>query len=285
MSRPLRIEYPGALYHVMARGNARQPIFLDRTDRLRILRVFDHVRDRFRVVFHGHCLMDNHYHLVLETPEGNLSRAMRQLNGVYSQSFNRRHDRVGHLFQGRYKSVLVEKDNHLLELARYVVLNPVREGLVERPEDWEWSSYRATVGLAPCPTFLTIDDLLGFFGSNRSTARRRFRTFIEQSIESGAGCEPPSPPVLGSKAFAEASRRLAPRISDSSEIPMRERHFTRPSLEEMFGVFVSRSDRNRLIVEAHCSHGYSMKEIADASGLHRSTISRIVGSAGSGVRS
>ncbi len=125
MARPLRIEFPGALYHITARGNAQQDIFVDDEDRLLFLSVLERVVSRFHLLLHAYCLMDNHYHLVLETPQANLSQAVRQLNGVYTQAFNRRHGKVGHVLQGRFKAILVGRDSYLLELCRYVALNPV----------------------------------------------------------------------------------------------------------------------------------------------------------------
>lgn len=146
MSRPLRVEFPGAVYHVTSRGDGLEAIYLDDTDRHRFLEVVGHVLDRFAWHYHAYCLMDNYYHLLLETPEANLARGMRQLNGLYTQRFNRRHGRVGHAFQGRYTAIVVQKDGHLLELCRYVVLNPVRAGLVKTVRAWPWSSYRVTAG-------------------------------------------------------------------------------------------------------------------------------------------
>ena len=140
MARPLRIEFPGALYHVTARGNARADIYLSDGDRAAFLALLARTLDRFGWLCHAYCVMSNHYHLLIETPRANLSRGMRHLNGVYTQSFNRIHGRVGHVFQGRYKAILVEQDAHLLELCRYVVLNPVRARLVARAGDWRWSS-------------------------------------------------------------------------------------------------------------------------------------------------
>ncbi len=154
MARPLRIEYPGALYHITSRGNARADIFDDNPDREKFLSILGVVVRKYRWICHGYCLMDNHYHLLVETPESNLCRGMRQINGLYTQGFNRRHGRVGHLFQGRYKSILVEKDSYLLQLSRYIVLNPVKAGMVKAPEDWEWSSYQSTAGLSTAPDFL-----------------------------------------------------------------------------------------------------------------------------------
>lgn len=157
MSRPLRIEFTGALYHATSRGDGREVIFLGDEDRYLFLDVLSEVVRGFNWAIHAYCLMDNHYHLLIETSEGNLSKGMRQLNGVYTQRFNRRHGRVGHVFQGRYKAILVQKESYLLELARYVVLNPVRARMVRTPDQWPWSSYRATAGLDPAPSWLMID--------------------------------------------------------------------------------------------------------------------------------
>ena len=156
MARPLRIEFSGAIYHVTSRGNARCAIYEDDEDRRAFLSALDRVMVRFHWICHAYCLMDNHYHLLIETPEGNLSQGMRQLNGVYTQGFNRRHNRVGHLFQGRFKAIVVDRDSYLLELCRYIVLNPVRAGEVSRPEEYRWSSYRATAGLSPGAGFLAL---------------------------------------------------------------------------------------------------------------------------------
>ena len=130
MARPLRLEYPGAVYHLTSRGNARQDIFAGDADREKFLSILAATVGRYKWLCHAYCLMDNHYHLLLETPDPNLSLGMRMLNGVYTQTFNRDHQRVGHVFQGRYKAVLVEKDAHLVELCRYIVLNPVAAGMV-----------------------------------------------------------------------------------------------------------------------------------------------------------
>jgi REP element-mobilizing transposase RayT len=157
MARPLRIEYPGAVYHVTSRGNARQDIAADDRDRSQFLATLAHVVDRYGWLCHAYCLMGNHYHLLLETPQPNLSLGMRQLNGRYTQTYNQRHGRVGHLFQGRFAAILVEKETHLLELCRYVVLNPVRAKLVPHPRLWMWSSYRATAGEVQAPQWLTTE--------------------------------------------------------------------------------------------------------------------------------
>ena len=151
MARPLRIEFEGALYHVMARGNARADIFLDDEDRQAFVDNLGRVCRRFDWRIWAWCQMSNHYHLLVETLRPTLSKGMREVNGVYTQGFNVRHGRVGHVLQGRYKSVLVEKDTHLVELSRYVVLNPVRAGMTETAGDWPWSGYRAVMGKAAAP--------------------------------------------------------------------------------------------------------------------------------------
>jgi hypothetical protein len=154
--------------------------------------------------------MDNHYHLLIETIDPTLSRGMRQLNGVYTQVFNRRHDRVGHVFQGRYKAILVEKEAYLLELSRYIVLNPVRAKIVKKPEEWEWSSYRATAGLREAPPFLTVDWILGQFASERRRAQRLYRKFVAGGIGRSPWNELKGQVYLGvrdsSKAFLSRGR-------------------------------------------------------------------------------
>ena len=171
MARPLRIELPGALYHVTSRGDGREDIYLGDADRRAFLTLLGEVCERFNWWGHAYCLMTNHCHLLVETPDGNLSKGMRQLNGVYTQSTNRRHGLVGHLFQGRFKAILVERDAYLLALARYVVLNPLRAGMVPAAGDWAWSSYRAMVGQASAPAWLETDWLLGQFGEERAGAQ------------------------------------------------------------------------------------------------------------------
>jgi REP-associated tyrosine transposase len=178
MSRPLRLQYPGAIYHVTARGNARQALVRDDSDRQRFVATVASMVAQYQVVCHAWVLMNNHYHLLLETPHANLSHALRHLNGVYTQAFNRRHRRVGHLFQGRYKAIVVEKEAYLLELCRYVVLNPVRAKMVTQPRAWKWSSYRATAGVDAAPPWLTVEWVLGQFARTRARAHRAYVQFV-----------------------------------------------------------------------------------------------------------
>ena len=159
MARPLRIEFPGAVYHVTSRGDRREDIFEDDVDRYALLDILGQGLARFNARVCSYCLMSNHYHFVLLTLDGNLSRLMRHINGVYTQTYNRRHGKVGHLFQGRFKAILVDRDQYLLEVCRYVELNPVRAHLTPNPGDWIWSSYLANVGHAPAPPWLDIHSL------------------------------------------------------------------------------------------------------------------------------
>jgi putative transposase len=205
MARPLRIEYDGALYHVTSRGNERKPIFKDDTDRKLFLDTLSQVTDRFHWLCHAYCLMDNHYHLVIETPDRNLSRGMRQLNGVYTQAFNRRRQRAGHLFQGRFKGILVQKDSHFLEVCRYVVLNPVRAKAVKYPREWPWSSYRATAGQSAIPSCLTVKEVLSHFGQRRSSAQEKYREYVSEGIGGAMIWEAlEAQSLLGLEGFAEA---------------------------------------------------------------------------------
>lgn len=173
MARPLRIEFAGALYHITSRGNARENIYQDDVDRTVFLALLNRACSRHYWLCHAYCLMSNHYHLLIETNAATLSKGMKYLNGTYTQQYNRRHQRVGHVFQGRFKAILVEKDSYLLELARYIVLNPVRAQMVRAAKDWPWSSYRATAGLTNPHECLTTDWILSGFGSNRVEAVQR----------------------------------------------------------------------------------------------------------------
>jgi len=227
LARPLRIEFPGAIYHVTSRGNAQASIFLDDIDRSTFLAVLELTMRRFNVICHAYCLMTNHFHLLLETPDANLSKAMRQFNSVYTQAFNRRHGRVGHVLQGRFKSIVVDRDAYLLELCRYIVLNPVRAGMVKEPDKYAWSSYRATAGLAKKPTFLAVDWILEQFGADRVQARKEYRLFVK------AGLDAESPwndlkgqCLLGDDPFLE--KRGAPQSLDRGSPLLSLRSFVRP---------------------------------------------------------
>ncbi len=183
MARPLRIQYPGAFYHVTARGNEQKDIFKSRRDREKFLSYLSSASSRYGAVVHCYCLMSNHYHLLLETPEGNLSQIMRHINGAYTTYFNIKRKRSGHLLQGRYKAILVEADEYALDLSRYIHLNPVKVGLVECPEQYDWSSYKAYIHSQTTTDWFRCDLILGMSGRSRSKARKNYRTFVENSLE------------------------------------------------------------------------------------------------------
>lgn len=275
MARPLRIQFEGALNHVTSRGNARQNIFLDDEDRVAFLETLAEAVSRFGWICHAYCLMSNHYHLLIETPDPNLSRGMQFLNGVYTQRFNRHHKRFGHVLQGRYKAILVERESHLLELARYVVLNPVRAKVVHSARDWQWSSYRATSGQADVPEFLHIDWLLSQFDLRRERAIRAYRQFVRQGrdIEIWEGLQAGS--LLGSEEFIERMRPRLLQIPVDPNVLRRERDAARPPLQAIFRNMSGRADRDVCIYNAVRIHHYKLQEVADLLGLHFSTISLI----------
>jgi REP element-mobilizing transposase RayT len=278
MSRPLRIEYPEALYHVTSRGNARRSIFKDDKDRWILLNLLEEVNDRYHWLCHAYCLMTNHYHLVIETPDGNLSKGMRQLNGMYTMRFNKRHRSVGHIFQGRYKAILVQKESHLLEVCRYVVLNPLRANRVEAPERWRWGSYRATAGVESAHPCLTTDWILGQFGTKRRTAEKRYRTFVMDGIRGHKIWEDvKGQSILGDEEFVSRLIDYARGYEEVKEIPKAQRYLNRPNLGEIFkNAIGEKRKRDRGIAEAVQRWGYSEKEVADYLGLHYSTVSKLI---------
>ena len=274
MARPLRITYPGAFYHITSRGNERKNIFKSQADREKFLSYLESATLRYDAVIHVYCLMSNHYHLLLETPDGNLSKGMRQLNGVYTQYINRSQRRVGHLFQGRYKGILVQKENYLLELARYIVLNPVRAQLVRSARDWPWSSYRATAGQSAGPNCLQTDWILAAFGKRKQQAIDGYKRFVAE------GKGQPSPwqelahqVYLGSEAFIEKVQSHLDLDKDLDEIPSSQKRPAARPLEEYQTKYKS---RNAAIFEAYRSGGYTLKDIGKHFGLHYSTVSGII---------
>ena len=274
MSRPLRIEFAGALYHVTSRGDGREDIYRDDVDREVFLDVLAEVCERFNWTVHAFCLMGNHYHLLLETPDGNLSKGMRQLNGVYTQRFNAKHRRVGHVFQGRYKAIIVQKETYLLELARYIVLNPVRARMVRSAKDWPWSSYRASAGLAECPEWLGIDWVRSAFSTKRTEAIEGYRAFVAKGRNQPAPWEKLKNQIcLGTDAFVASMLSKISASSDLSEVPLEQRR----AMPKPLVYFASRSgSRDEAIALAYESGGYGMKEIGDYFDLHYSRVSRII---------
>ena len=277
MTRPLRIEYAGALYHITSRGDRREDIYRDDDDREAWLATFAQVCARFNWRCHAWCLMDNHYHLVVETIEGNLAKGMRQLNGVFTQQFNRRHGLHGHLFQGRYKAILVERESYLLELTRYVVLNPLRARMVTDLGQWHWSSYRTMIGEAAKPRWLETDWLLSQFGRSKKSAMSHYKRFVLE----GAGLAPVWDDLkqqifLGSDIFIEQLQEihaLEKSQQDLTEVPQLQRRSHSKTLDWYQDHY---DNRDRAMAQAYLSGEFTMKAISTEFKVHYATVSRAV---------
>jgi REP element-mobilizing transposase RayT len=274
MARPLRIEYPSALYHVTSRGDRQEPIFDDDRDRTAFLNILGDVVSRFRWQCYAYCLMGNHYHLMIETPQGNLTKGMRQLNGVFTQWSNRRHQRSGHLFQGRYKAILVDRDSYFLELARYIVLNPVRAAMVKQPQQWAWSSYGAMAGKSTAPAWLTTEVLLGEFGKRRFRARRKYQQFVEEGMGGESIWKDLKGQIyLGDDDFVEQMRGKLGERDEDVNIPLVQQRAPAPMLS---AIRCRHSNRDEGIRAAYETGAYSYQEIAKHFKVHFTTVGRIV---------
>ena len=274
MARPLRIEFSGALYHITSRGDRREDIYRDSVDRQQWLEILGQVCDRFNWVVHGYCQMSNHYHLLSETVDGNLSRGMRQLNGIYTQTFNRRYHESGHLFQGRYKSILVQKESHLLELNRYVVLNPVRAKMVTKPEDWAWSSYNIMIGAGTEYRWLDVDWTLNQFGKHRTQAISAYRKFVME----GKGLPDPKREIkhqmfLGNDSFI--SRHIQ-KIEKTETLREVSKAHKRSVALTLFDYQRKYPLRDEAMAKAYLSGAYTMSEIGVHFKVHYMTVSRAV---------
>ena len=219
MARPLRIEYPGAMYHVTSRGNDGQVVFKSDRDRERFLSYLKQSKEKFKTIIHVYNLMSNHYHLEIETPEGNLSKVMQYINSSYTLYYNTKRRKKGHLFQGRYKAVLVDKDEYMKELSRYIHLNPVKAKMVERPEEYEWSSYRYYLNAKGKPDFLETDFILSCFDGDK----KKYKRFVEMGITEKVRDvlkEVRGGTILGSEEFIEEIKeKYLKGRKDSGDIP------------------------------------------------------------------
>lgn len=223
MARPLRVEYPGAFYHVMHRGNAGEDIFISRRDRERFLEYLANTVERFEIKIHTYCLMSNHYHLLVETPHPNLSQAIKWINVSYAAYFNRKRRRKGHLFQGRFKSILVDADEYLKHLSRYIHLNPLRAEIVNMLPEYKWSSYLAFIGKAKVHDWLETDWMLSLFGKKRKLAAKNYQAFVEmvdiEELESPAK-ELSAGFILGGAEFVNwVKETFLTTRSEDKEIP------------------------------------------------------------------
>jgi putative transposase len=278
MSRPLRIQFDGALYHITSRGDRREPIFVDDRDRLELLELVGTVCERFDWACLAYCLMGNHYHLLIETRTASLSRGMRHLNGVYTQRFNRRHARVGHVFQGRFSAILVSRESHLLAAARYVVLNPVRAGLAPHAAQWPWSSYRATCQDHASPPWLNTHLVLSALSSRTPEAIRLYRRYVDR--DGGRATiwnELQGQIYLGFPDFVErVQHEVAFDRRQDREIPRPQRL---PAPLALPADPQSHAVRNEAIVAAFATGAYTQKQLGEHFGLHYSRISRILAQA------
>lgn len=284
MARPLRIEFPGATYHVTSRGDRREPIYRDDTDRSAQLQVIGAAMDRFEAKVLAYCLMGNHCHLVVHTPQANLSRLMRQINGVYTQAFNRRHGLVGHLFQGRFKAIVVDRDAYLMSLCRYVERNPVAAGLVAAPGDWAWSSYRAHVGRADAPPWLDTQALYAHLlgapprsAAESAQAASHYEALVEDAPAGSLWQHGLTAQIfLGDAQFAARMQALAGAAQTvSADIPRAQRL---PALS-LAQCLQRCTDRAQALRMAHVEGGVSMTALAREIGLSVSRVSRLIAAA------
>jgi REP element-mobilizing transposase RayT len=238
MSRPLRYIEPDSLQHVTSRGNRKQDIVRDGRDRINFVEMLAQVVLDRRWILHAWVLMNNHVHLLVTAPLGNLSEGMRDLLGDYASRFNKVHDLVGHLFQHRFDTKPVERERHQLELTRYLPLNPVRCGLVRTPAEWPWSSYRATAGLEPVPPWLDVEGTLALFHPDRKVAQREFRQFVSlaRDVEYDPWSELANGWILGSPSYCEKVQRWIDQKARSSEHPVRQRRLIAPGLDTLIQI-------------------------------------------------
>ena len=274
MSRPIRFQGPGLIYHVMARGNNKMPIFLDDLDYARFLSILAEARDRYELDMWVQCVMPNHYHLVLRTRTSNLSQAMRHLNGTYAQWWNKRHGRVGHVYQGRFKGQVVEACTYLVRLCRYVLMNPVRSGLVALPGDWKWSSYRALRDRKTA-TAVDVASLLTAIDPDGELARARLLEYVEGYADDEMSVLiRRDHRIIGSAEFATQFAARARR--SSREVPMRERRTGTAPLAIVLARALERGDGLDAGVREAFAASYAVQEIADCAGLSPRSVQRLI---------
>jgi len=281
MSRPLRLEFPGAIYHVTSRGDRREPIYRDDEDRVMHLDVLAQAMERFDAQVLAYCLMGNHYHLVLHTRMGNLSRLMRHLNGVFTQRFNRRHGLTGHLFQGRFKAILVDRDAYLLTLCRYVERNPVAAGLTPTAAAWPWSSCRAHLGQVPTPEWLDTAGLHGHLLArpaiserDRQEAIALYAGLLRQNTDADLWAKALTRQIfLGDDAFVERMSTEVPAARwQDTEVPRQQR--SRP--QTFAELLQSGLGREQALHAAYMVGGVPMTQLAREAGLSVSRVSRLI---------
>ena len=274
MGRPLRIEYPDAFYHITARGNERQNIFKSNRDRERFLGYLESASERYKAIIHTYSLMDDHYHILLQTPAGNLSQIMHHINGAYTNYFNVKRKRSGHLFQGRYKALLVDIDGYAQELSRYIHLNPVKAGMVEKPEQYKWSSYRDYINVNKSSKWLCIDFVLSLFSIKTSIAKKQYRRFVESMID----VEYESPlknvfasTILGGRSFINQIReKHLDRKKSDRDLPDLKRFYEMPDIEEIIKQAAKVLNEDTALlkrVQIYLCHKFSGQKLKEI-GLH-----------------
>ena len=283
MARPLRIQFPGAFYHVTSRGNEQKNIYKSEQDREKFLSYLESAVERYGAVIHVYCLMSNHYHLLLETPNSNLSQIMRHINGAYTTYYNTKRKRAGHLFQGRFKAILVEKDQYATTLSRYIHLNPVRAGITAKPVEYDWSSYRFYTGSQKTPEWITTEFILGYFGRNNSSARKGYRKFVhdlvKQEYESPLK-EVIASTLLGSIEFVkDVQEKYLFNAKNDRDIPALTELSKRKSIDEIRQVVDSefgsdtRLAKKAMLYFCHKISGRKLKEIGMSFGIGESAVS------------
>ncbi len=284
MARQLRIEFPGAFYHVTARGNERKAVFKSIKDREKFLSYLESASNRYGAVIHAYCLMDNHYHILIETPLGNLSKIMQHINSAYTTYFNIKRERSGHLFQGRYKSILVEVDEYAKELSRYIHLNPVRAKMVKTPEEYQWSSYLYYTDKKEAPEWLYRDFILGYFGKRLSTSQRNYKEFVHSLV--GEDHDSPFADViysviLGSPEYAqEIKDTFLKKKPQDRDLPVLKELVDRPDIDtisDMVDSVIQTDDRLAKKIKLYFCHRYSglkLKEIGKYFGIGESGVSQ-----------
>ncbi|OHB33820.1 MAG: hypothetical protein A2X79_02815 [Desulfuromonadaceae bacterium GWB2_53_15] len=281
MARPLRIEYPGAFYHVTSRGNEQKDIFKSMKDREKFISYLESSSVRYGAVIHVYCLMSNHYHLLIETPHGNLSQIMKHINSSYTTYYNVKRKRAGHLLQGRFKAILVDGDAYATELSRYIHLNPVRAGIVAVPEDYPWMSYRYYTG-EKVPDWLTTGLTLEYFSKNIETAREKYKLFVHDLINQeyqSPLLETVASTILGCPEFVSAiqERHLSTKKADR-DLPTLRELTSRPSLDEIVKAVKKVFPENeRLATKAgiYICHRYSGVKLKEIGAIFRLTESGV----------
>jgi putative transposase len=285
MGRPLRIQYPGAFYHITSRGNEKRDIFKSNGDREKFLSYLQSAHERYGGIIHVYCLMDNHYHLLLETPRSNLSQILHHINSAYTIYFNIKRRRSGHLFQGRYKAILLDKDAYCQELSRYIHLNPVRAGLVNTLLAYPWSSYPSYIGSRQGPEWLTTDFVLRYFGGDEPSARENYQKFVEGALDK----ESKNPlkdvfasTILGTPEFISWVREkmIELRDPDIRNVPALRGLVRKPSLEQIERTVKSLIGQEHPLCERFCMYvsqhhgGYALKEIGAHYGMRGPAVSQ-----------